>query len=90
MTARGYQQGEYGLKQNSQLASQRKDSADQIQKFEDQLTQGDPHAQTKLGLELLRLADAQPGTRQEGLSQFRGRPCNYAFLFAVISDSQNA
>jgi len=50
------------------LASLRKNSADQIKKLEEQLAQGDPHAQNRFGLELLRRADAQPGTREEGLS----------------------
>jgi len=67
LVAEGYQYGLNGLPQNQQLATGRRDQAKQLATREEQLAQGDPQAQAKLGRELLRVSGATPETVAEGL-----------------------
>lgn len=68
LAAEGYQLGLNGLPQNQRLATGRRVQAEQIAILEEQLAQGNPQAQAKLGWELLKVTGATLDTLTEGVT----------------------
>ena len=66
--AQGYQEGRYGLPQNSQLAASHLQRADRIHALDQRIKAGDPIALATLGRQLLQVSDAAGETKAEGLS----------------------